>query len=81
MAVYLGAVNKKISKGYYRYDTKKFVGFIDQFRHIDGGKYWQYSLMRKSDNFTFEPRDYFKTKKLCLAAMYEQIKELEQYNV
>ena len=82
MSIFLGAIkSKKISRGYYEYDTKQFYGYVDQFNHINGGKFWQFTLLRKKDNQNFSTYEYFPTKKECVEAMQDYIKELEQYNV
>jgi hypothetical protein len=79
MSIFLGAIkSKKISRGYYKYETPKFFGEINQVTNDDGSKWWYYTLTRKSDGRFYPADDLYYTKRRCLVDMNEAIKELEQ---
>jgi hypothetical protein len=80
MPVLLGAISsKKISKGYYYYSNKNYIVDINNFDDYYGGKKetsWTYQILRKSDGLIIKSEDVFSSKKACLKAVEEHLKEL-----
>ena len=80
MSIFLGAIKtKKIASGFYQYSNAKYDVYINNFRDEYGGIVsisWTYKIVRKSDGVEFMSQDFFNSKKQCLLAVEEELKEM-----
>jgi len=80
MSVLLGSIStKKISVGNYQYSNKDYIVNISSFEDYYGGKKsvaWTYEIIRKIDGLIIKSEDIFYSKKQCLKAVEEHLKEI-----